>query len=107
MSQEFSITHNMKVGTISKNFKEIYGGTLRIYDASNHIADENEAISKFASKGIPGAEKFQAGPHLKISSFIKRLLDEYGLKVKVADSDDKKLMDEDLTLFQLREKLKK
>ncbi|TAF73595.1 MAG: hypothetical protein EAZ53_12135 [Bacteroidetes bacterium] len=94
----------MKVGTIVKNFKEVYGGTLRIYDKMNHIADSNEPISKFAEKGVPAAEKFMAGPDLKILTFKKRLLDSYGIVAKIADSDDKKILDEALTLKEVKSK---
>lgn len=99
---EFSITHNMKVGTVSKNFNEVYGATLRIYDASNHIADENEPLSKYATKGIPAAEKFNAGPHLLVGNFEKRLKTDYGLVVQVADKTNKKLVDDSLRLVDLK-----
>lgn len=101
---EFSITHNMKVGTIIKNFKDVYGGTLRIYDKSNHIAPNTEPISKFAEKGVPAAEKFMAGPDLKIATFRKRLLDSYGIIAKIADDTDKKILDETMTLKEVKAK---
>lgn len=101
---EFSITHNMKVGTIIKNFKDVYGGTLRIYDKSNHIAPNTEPISKFAEKGVPAAEKFMAGPDLKIATFRKRLLDSYGITAKIADDTDKKILDETMTLKEVKAK---
>jgi hypothetical protein len=104
MAAEFNLTHNMKVGTISKNFKEVYGGSLRIYDNSNHIADENEPISKYASKGISPGSSFKAGIDLKVGNFEKRLADEFGIVVQVADADNKKLVDNDMTLKELKAK---
>lgn len=96
---DFNIDGRMKVKTLKANFKKAFGSTLRIYTTKNckAIADDEATLSQIRDPKAAGGALSVKG-NMKVGSFETKLSDLYGIGVQVADVDDKKLVNNDLTL---------
>ncbi len=97
---EFRITGRMKVSTVKETFFEEFGANLRIYDG-NKLADDNDTIASIRNEDFESTGDFSVKGNTKVKSFEKKMLEEFGIKVKVATKDDKRLADGDATLSQV------
>ena len=90
-----SLVGQTKVSTLQKRFKNEFGLTLRIYEGRS-FADPNATLGQIRKK--QGAPEIGIRRNTKIGNLEAKFLDEAGIKVQIAGSDDSYLCDNDLTL---------
>ena len=97
---DFKLDGRMKVKSLKDNFKKTFGATLRVYKSvtcKGAMADEDATLASLRAEGYKGGE-LVVGSNLRVGSFDKKIAELYGIGVQVADKDDKKLADNDITL---------
>lgn len=90
----------MKVKTLKDNFKKNFGSTLRVYKSATcrgAFADDNATLASIRAEGKAGGE-LTVGGNLKVGNFEKKVAEMYGIGVQVANSDNTKLADDNVTL---------
>ena len=92
----FSITGQMKVSTLKKEFLKEFGLTLRVYDGRT-FAEPTQTISKVRIKKGSG-KGLSVAKNMKVGNFEDKIQEEFGLKVQVSGSDDSYLCNNNLTL---------
>lgn len=95
----FTITGRMSAKTVKKNFKESFGGTLRILKDGKPV-DDNATMASLKADGCKGGELELKG-NTKVAGMKKKVADLYGISVEVYDADDKKAVDDGLTLASI------
>ena len=93
---DYTITGKMKVKTLKANFKENFGSTLRIYNGKK-FADDDATLASIRVGEAKGGEVKINGKML-VGNFETKILEEFGIRVQVADVDDTKLVDDSITL---------
>lgn len=93
---EIKLSGNKRVGTLCKEFKEAFGSTLRVYDGK-HFAKENDTLASIRKGDAKGGELAVKG-NMQVGNFEKKVEELFGIIVQVADSTDKKLVDNAITL---------
>lgn len=93
---ELSITGQMKVETLQKNFFEEFGLNLRVYDGRSFAESDQTIAQVRKTKGT--GKNLSVAKNMKIGNLETKLEDEYGLKVQVAGSRNDYLCDNNLTL---------
>lgn len=93
---EFSIDGRMKVKTLKKQFKDAFGATLRVYKG-NKFADEDATLASIRGEGAKGGDLACKG-NLKVGNFENKMKEVFAITVQVANYDDSKLADNDITL---------
>ena len=93
---EFKIDGRMTVRTLKDSFKKEFEGTLRVYDGKE-LADENATLASIRAEGKKGGE-LTVGGNLRVGNFEKKIAELYGIGVQVANADDSKLADNEITL---------
>ena len=86
---DFTISGKMKVKTLKANFKEEFGSTLRVYNGQK-FADDDATLASIRKGDAKGGEVKINGKML-VGNFEKKILDEFGIKIQVANPDDSKL----------------
>lgn len=97
---EFKLDGRMKVKTLKNNFKKNFGSTLRVYKSATcrgAFADDNATLASIRAEGKAGGE-LTVGGNLKVGNFEKKVAEMYGIGVQVANSDNTKLADDNVTL---------
>ena len=92
----FTITGRMSAKTVKKNFKEAFGVTLRILKNGKPV-DDGATMASLKAEGCKGGELELKG-NTKVAGMKKKVADLYGIDVQVYDVDDKKPVDDSLTL---------
>lgn len=94
---EFSISGRMTVSSLRKQFKNAFGATLRVYKGPK-FAPENATLASIRSgENVKGGELVCKG-NLKVGNFEAKMKDIFGITVKVANSDNTKLVSGDITI---------
>ena len=93
---EINVNGRMLVKNFKKQFQEAFGCSLRVY-AGRHFADENQTLASLREEGKKGGELSVKG-NMLVGNFEAKMLEEYGITVQVANIDDTKLVDNNLTL---------
>ena len=97
---EFSLDGRTKVKTLKANFKKAFGASLRVYKSESckgAFADDDATLASLRAEGKKGGE-LVVGGNLKVGNFEKKIAELYGIGVQVANADDTKLADNDITL---------
>lgn len=97
---EFKLDGRMKVKTLKDNFKKNFGSTLRVYKSvtcRGAFADDNATLASIRAEGKAGGE-LTVGGNLKVGNFEKKVAEMYGIGVQVANADNSKLADDNVTL---------
>lgn len=97
---EFKLDGRMKVKTLKDNFKKNFGSTLRVYKSATcrgAFADDNATLASIRADGKAGGE-LTVGGNLKVGNFEKKVAEMYGIGVQVANADNSKLADDNITL---------
>ena len=97
---EFKLDGRMKVKTHKDNFKKNFGSTLRVYKSATcrgAFADDNATLASIRAEGKAGGE-LTVGGNLKVGNFEKKVSEMYGIGLQVANSDNTKLADDNVTL---------
>ena len=96
---DIKITGNQKVSTLQSNWKKEFGSTLRLYDG-NRFADGNQTVGDIAKKTISRGSEVSANGNKKVGNFENEMKETYGIRIQIANSDNSKLVDNDITLSQ-------
>ena len=97
---DFKLDGRMKVKSLKDNFKKCFGASLRVYKSESckgAFADDDATLASIRAEGKKGGE-LVVGSILRVGSFEKKIAELYGIGVQVADKEDKKLADNDITL---------
>ena len=97
---DFKLDGRMKVKSLKDNFKKCFGASLRVYKSESckgAFADDNATLASIRAEGKKGGE-LVVGGNLRVGNLEKKIAEMYGIGVQVADKDDKKLADNDITL---------
>ena len=100
MAKELRIDGRMKVKALKEQFKDVFGGTLRVYDG-NKFADDDATIASIRKSGNKKVDSFTIGGNMQVKGFVERMLENYGITVKVATADDSKFVKPDVTLARV------
>lgn len=95
----YTITGRMSAKTVKKNFKESFGGTLRILKDGKPV-DDSATMASLKADGCKGGELELKG-NTKVAGMKKKVADLYGISVEVYDADDKNPLDDSLTLASI------
>ena len=99
---DFKLDGRMKVKSLKENFKKSFGASLRVYKSESckgAFADDDATLASIRAEGKKGGE-LVVGGNLKVGNFEKKIAELYGIGVQVANADDSKLADNDITLVQ-------
>ena len=97
---EFTLNGRTKVKTLKANFKENFGGTLRVYKSATckgAFADDDATLASIRAEGAKGGDLVVKG-NMQVGNFEKKVAELYGIGVQVANADDSKLADNSVTL---------
>jgi len=92
------IDGRLLVSTLCKNFKDEFGGTLRVYKGNKLCTGAEKVTDVATSTGT-----YECRGSKTVGGFEKDLLAEFGIKVQVASSDDWVLALDEMTLAKLPE----
>jgi hypothetical protein len=93
---EIKLSGNKKVSTLCKEFQEAFGGTLRVYNGRS-LADENDTLSAIR-KGAAKGGTLTVNGNMLVGNFEKKVKEMYGIRVQVANVDNSKLADNNITI---------
>ena len=98
---DFSLDGRMKVKTLKANFKKAFGASLRVYTTTTckTPADDEKTLAALRTEGKKGGE-LVVGGNLRVGNFEKKIAELYGIGVQVANADESKLADNDITRVQ-------
>ena len=94
--EEFSINGRMAVKTLKKQFLEKFGAGLRVYD-SKKFADNNATLASIRTGDTKGGD-FECAGNMQVGNFETEIKELYGIIVQVVDKEDKRLIDNAITL---------
>ena len=89
----------MKIQSLRDSFKDQFGSTLRVYDGRS-LADDSETVGSIAKQKISRGSTISAHGRTKVGNFENNMLEVFGIRVQIADSKDKFLVDDDVSLTQ-------
>lgn len=93
---DIKISGRMAVKTLKSQLKEAYGITLRVYNGAK-FADDDATLASIRKGDAKGGEVTING-HTLVGNFEKSILENFGIKVNVANSNDTKLSKDDISL---------
>jgi len=93
---DFTITGRMKVKTLKADFKENFGSTLRVYNRQK-FADDDATLASIRKNDAKGGD-VKINGNMLVGNFEKKILEEFGIKVQVADIENTKLISDSITL---------
>ena len=101
MAADLKVSGIMTVKRLKENFKNEFGGTLRVYDGRAK-ADDNATLASIRRNEDAKGEELVCNGHLTVGSFERRMRDIFGIKVQVATPDDWTLALDGITLSKLK-----
>lgn len=95
------IEPNLKVSALKSAFNKKFGASLRVYK-NIRFAQDNAKISevRVAKIATPKNGIVKADADMKVADFEKLVLEEYGVKVQVANANNSKLAKNDGTIAE-------
>ncbi len=93
---DFKISGRMLVETLQKQFKDNFGGTLRVYNGSK-FADPKASLSSIRT-GTAKAGEFSVSGNMHVGTFEDGIKKYFGIKVQVANKANTALSPNDVTL---------
>ncbi|MCQ2298789.1 MAG: hypothetical protein MJZ81_01505 [Bacteroidales bacterium] len=78
------LSNSTTVEELRKEFNENFGSQVKLYKGRS-VADESDPLSEL---GLTTEGTFECRSSLTVASFIERMMDEFGLKVKVYTCDE-------------------
>ncbi len=96
---EFKVDGRMTVKGLKDNFKKNFGATLRVYTttACKTFADDKATLASIRKDDAKGGS-LTVGGNLRVGNFEKKLGEMFGIGVQVANANDTKLADNNITL---------
>ena len=98
---EFSINGRMAVKTLKKQFLEEFGAGIRVYDGKK-FADDNATLASIRTGDTKGGDLKCAG-NMQVGNFETKIKELFGIIVQVVDKEDKRLIDNSMTLSKASE----
>ena len=80
----FVLKNSTKVSELKHAFNERFGSLLRVYEGRSQVDD----AATLAEVGLTNEGTFECRGNLQVGTFITRMAEEHGLKVKVYTCDD-------------------
>lgn len=102
MAADLKVSGRMTVKRLKENFKNEFGGTLRVYDGREK-ADDNATLASIRRNEDAKGGELVCNGHLTVGSFERRMRDIFGIKVQVATPDDWTLALDGITLSKLKD----
>ena len=102
MAADLKVSGRMTVKRLKENFKNDFGGTLRVYDGREK-ADDNATLASIRRNEDAKGGELVCNGHLTVGSFERRMRDIFGIKVQVATPDDWTLALDGITLAKLKD----
>ena len=102
-SSEFEVESTMKVTDLTKQFKNKFGLSLRIYKGKKLADDGRMTLKTLDQRTTQTSVNFESSK-MKIKATHKVLeveqmfLENFGIVVQIADIENKKLLADDITL---------
>ncbi len=93
---DIKLSGNKKVGTFCREFKETFGCTIRVYNGVA-LADDNVTLASIRKEGAKGGELVIRG-NMQVGNLEKKIMDMYGIRVQIANTDNSALADDSLTI---------
>ena len=97
---DFTLDGRVKVKTLKDEFKKNFGSTLRVYTnikCEGEQAADDATLASIRAEGAKGGDLVVKG-NMQVGNFEKKVAELYGIGVQVANADDSKLADNDITL---------
>lgn len=95
---DLKISPRMKVKTLKADFKKAFGATLRVYTTSTCKAKADDDATLGSLMGGAKGGEMTFGSNLRVGNFEKKVTENYGIGVQVANPADTKLSDNEITL---------
>lgn len=95
---EIKIDGRLLVSTLCDRFKKEFGGTLRVYNGNKCCTGDEKVADLVSATGT-----YECRGSKTVAGFINDIKEQFGLKVKVASSDDWVLALDNMTLAKLPE----
>ena len=108
-SSEFEVESTMKVTDLTKQFKNKFGLSLRVYKGKKLADDGRMTLKTLDQRTTQTSVNFDSSK-LKIKATQKVLevenlfLENFGIVVQIADIENKKLLADDITLGDAKRK---
>lgn len=102
MAAELKVSGRMTVKRLKENFKNEFGGTLRVYNGREK-ADDNATLASIRRNDDAKGGELVCNGNLTVGSFEKKMLEVFGIKVQVATPDDWMLALDGITLAKLKD----
>ena len=102
-SSEFEVESTMKVTDLTKQFKNKFGLSLRVYKGKK-LADDGRMTLKTLDQRTTqtsvnfDSSKMKIKATQKVLEVEKLFLENFGIVVQIADIENKKLLADDITL---------
>ena len=106
-SSEFEVESTMKVTDLTKQFKNKFGLSLRVYKGKK-LADDGRMTLKTLDERTTqtsvnfDSNKLKIKATNKIGEVEQLFLNHFGITVQIADIENKKLLDDNLTLGEAK-----
>ena len=109
-SADFNVESTMKVNDLCKKFKENFGLALRVYKGKQIASDGRMTLKSLDERTTKtsvnfDSESLKLRANMQISEVEKKFLDHFGIVIKIADIENKKIISGNLTLGMLRGKM--
>lgn len=99
---ELKVSGRMTVKRLKENFKNEFGGTLRVYDGREK-ADDNATLASIRRNNDAKGGELVCQGNRTVGKFEKEMRDVFGIKIQVATPDDWTLSLDGITLAKLKE----
>ena len=96
----FSLSDGMTVEHLKANFHMHFLLSWRVYKSlscKGAMVDDSATLGSIRTKGKKDDE-ILVGSNLKVANFEKKMAEVYGIGVQVANADDSKLVNNNITL---------
>lgn len=102
-SADFNVESTMKVNDLCKKFKENFGLALRVYKGKQIASDGRMTLKSLDERTTKtsvnfDSESLKLRANMQISEVEKKFLDHFGIVIKIADIENKKIISGNLTL---------
>ena len=102
-SADFNVESTMKVNDLCKKFKENFGLALRVYKGKQIASDGRMTLKSLDERTTKtsvnfDSESLKLRANMQISEVEKKFLDHFGIVIKIADIENKKIRSGSLTL---------
>ena len=97
--RQLEISGQMKIRTLKANFHQLFGSHIRLYDG-NRLADNEATVASIAKTRISIGTSISAHGRTKVGNFEHKMMEAFGIRIQVANADDNRLVNNDLSLAQ-------